>query len=673
MLKLNRLLLEVSTADGRYGADIPFANGLNVIRADNSAGKSTCLQGAMYALGLEPMLGPRHEIPLPHAMTDWLDGSGGQRLNVLESKVVLEATNGEGREFTFERFAKREGLDHRLVFVREGHALSDPAGASVASEFFARGPGSATHERGLGSFVTEFIGWHLPTFVGPDDTETRLYLESVFPLLFVEQKRGWGGIHRFVPPYAQVAGVRQRAFEFLLRLDVLDAMQQRMELQRRQQILRRGWQEVVAELKTMLRSSGVLADAVPEEPLAAWPPTVEPRLVVASGAGEWQSVFDVRQALRARLHELERPLPTAGEAAPEVEAELRQLEERLNETSRLVEELEAQIELEREQSQTMMRRVKSIKADELRYRDAITIQRYGGSILVEQINGDCPTCGQHLPEVLNAAQLPQPMPLDENLDYLREQRSVFEGLLSESNRLIEARLSEREALYDDLRRVQRQIRSSRSTLVAPQDAPAEAILRERIDIAARLEALDGAEHAYEVASARLEEIAGDWAVNVAALRALPADGLSLPDREKLAAVRESLVEQLDAYRFSSVDLADLEISLETYQPSLEGIDLGFDVSASDWIRIIWAYLLGLMEISRRYETNHPKILIFDEPGQQSTDPVSLDQLLKRAERSREFGEQVILATSEPTELLEPMLADLDLHYIRVEGKLLKRF
>jgi hypothetical protein len=517
MLKLNRLLLEVITSDGRYGADISFADGLNVIRADNSAGKSTCLQGAMYALGLEPMLGPRHEIPLPHAMTDWLDGSGGQRLNVVESKVVLEATNREGGTATFERFAKREGLDHRLVFVRDGHALSDPGGASVAREFFARGPGSATHEHGLGRFLMEFIGWRLPTFAGQDEMETRLYLESVFPLLFVEQKRGWGGIHRFVPPYAQVVGVRQRAFEFLLRLDVLDAMQRRMELQRRQQALRRQWQKVVAELKTVLRSSGVLADALPEEPLASWPPAVEPRLVVASGAGEWQSVFDVRQALRTRLEELQRPLPTAGEAAPEVEAELRQLEERLTEASRLVEELEAQIELEREQSETMQRRVKSISADELRYRDALTIQRYGGSAIVEQITGDCPTCGQDLPEVLNPEQLPQPMPLGENLEYLREQRSVFEGLVSESSRLIEARLSEREALYENIRRVQRQIRSSRSTLVAPEDAPAEAFLRERLDISNRLDALDGAEHAYELASGRLEAIANEWAATVAGL------------------------------------------------------------------------------------------------------------------------------------------------------------
>jgi len=220
--------------------------------------------------------------------------------------------------------------------------------------------------------------------------------------------------------------------------------------------------------------------------------------------------------------------------------------------------------------------------------------------------------------------------------------------------------------------MQRQIRSSRSTLVAPEDGPAEAVLRERIDVANRLEALDGAEHAYELASSRLEVIANEWALNAAALKALPSDGLSGDDREKLASLRERLVEQLAAYRFSSVELDDLAISPETYQPSFEGINLGFDVSASDWIRIIWAYLLGLLEVSRTHETNHPKILVFDEPGQQSTDPVSLDQLLSRAEHSREFGEQVIVATSEPPELLEPMVADLDLHYLRVEGKLLKR-
>ena len=43
---------------GLYGTDIAFAPGLNVIRAPNTSGKSTCIQAIIYALGLEGMLGP---------------------------------------------------------------------------------------------------------------------------------------------------------------------------------------------------------------------------------------------------------------------------------------------------------------------------------------------------------------------------------------------------------------------------------------------------------------------------------------------------------------------------------------------------------------------------------------------------------------------------------------
>ena len=72
-LRFRRLRLRAVTSDGVYGADIPFASGLTVLWADNTKGKSTCMQGMLYALGLERMLSPRREIPLPHAMTTYLN------------------------------------------------------------------------------------------------------------------------------------------------------------------------------------------------------------------------------------------------------------------------------------------------------------------------------------------------------------------------------------------------------------------------------------------------------------------------------------------------------------------------------------------------------------------------------------------------------------------------
>ncbi len=70
--KLRRLRLRALTERGWYGVELGFTDGLNVLWADNTMGKSTCLQGMIYVLGLERMLSPRREIPLPHAMTSHL-------------------------------------------------------------------------------------------------------------------------------------------------------------------------------------------------------------------------------------------------------------------------------------------------------------------------------------------------------------------------------------------------------------------------------------------------------------------------------------------------------------------------------------------------------------------------------------------------------------------------
>lgn len=58
MMKVRQLELIVTTGKGRYGVSIPFADGFTILRAENTSGKSTCVQAIVYALGLEAMLGP---------------------------------------------------------------------------------------------------------------------------------------------------------------------------------------------------------------------------------------------------------------------------------------------------------------------------------------------------------------------------------------------------------------------------------------------------------------------------------------------------------------------------------------------------------------------------------------------------------------------------------------
>ena len=63
-------------------------------------------------------------------------------------------------------------------------------------------------------------------------------------------------------------------------------------------------------------------------------------------------------------------------------------------------------------------------------------------------------------------------------------------------------------------------------------------------------------------------------------------------------------------------------------PNISGFDLYADSSASDTIRIIWAYIVALQKISLEYGHNLG-FLLLDEPAQQNTDLSSSRQLLKQ--------------------------------------------
>ena len=105
-------------------------------------------------------------------------------------------------------------------------------------------------------------------------------------------------------------------------------------------------------------------------------------------------------------------------------------------------------------------------------------------------------------------------------------------------------------------------------------------------------------------------------------------------------------------------------------PRREDWDLQADISASDSIRVVWAYLLGLLEVGKSFSTNHPGFLAFDEPRQQSTKKVSFAALLRRA-AAYPMDSQVIFATSEELGSLKEMLAEIPHQLHAVDGFLLK--
>lgn len=191
-LKIEQLSIRTNTNDGIYGVDIPFKDGLNIIHAENTHGKSTCIQSLIFALGLEGCLGPSRKVPLKTALTTQLRKSNGAMATIFESKIFLQLSNGRER-ITVLRSSMFEKA--KLVSVYRSSTIEQVLkGSSISKDYFLRDGGSATRERGFHCFLVDFMGVTLPKVMKFDGSESSLYLESAFSINYVEQTRGWGDI-----------------------------------------------------------------------------------------------------------------------------------------------------------------------------------------------------------------------------------------------------------------------------------------------------------------------------------------------------------------------------------------------------------------------------------------------------------------------------------------------
>ena len=164
MLRVRHLLIHINTDKGVFGTRQNFADGLNVVRAENYAGKSQLVQSIMYALGMEGMQGPSHAVPLAHALTDYLDykeGTEKRKAKVIDSMVSIEIENGKKQFLTVQRAIAGDRNKH-LMTVYEGRAITKKEALSSARDYYVRESGAATNNLGFHRRLKDFIGWDLP-------------------------------------------------------------------------------------------------------------------------------------------------------------------------------------------------------------------------------------------------------------------------------------------------------------------------------------------------------------------------------------------------------------------------------------------------------------------------------------------------------------------------------
>lgn len=664
MIQLRHLRLRSFTATRAFGADIPFEAGLNIVQAPNTSGKSTCLQAIIYALGLERSLGPQLTVPLPYAMREQIHQFKEDPYDlVLQSYVELEIANAQGEIVVFHRDVVG-GKSTKLIQTWNGPALSSEMPRGEQRDYFVLDGGSATNESGFHAFLAQFLDWDLPIVARYDGTECPLYLEAIFPMLFVEQKRGWSSIQGPFPTFLRIQDVARRVMEFLLDLETAKNRRRRADLRAAISELAGRWSDRRKAMEEAASRVGRIRGlaAQPSAEFAA-AQTLDLQLYYQ---GEWTRLVDVLQMATSRVAELEASqVETVEQAAPDIQTRVTDLRSELDTLSAVLEAVRGDYGAETQDNAALEERVAALETDLKRNQDAQKLQRLGSELGRAASEHVCPTCHQGVSNELLPTVESLGMALDESIAFVKSQLELYRSALLNSRERLQEIAARYRGSERDLQDKQQQLRVLRQELTRPSASPSRAAIEEIVRLEAFIDRLASIDELANSLMDELREIASEWALASSSLRQLPADELTAADKRKIEHLQTAIRRHLERYGFRSFQPGEISLSYDNFRPLVLRSDKGetvekeinFEMSASDAIRLKWAYYLSCMELMRDFSVNHPGLTIFDEPGQQEVESSSLFEFLRSASQSAQNGQQVLVSTSETYEAVSATLGE----------------
>ena len=269
------------------------------------------------------------------------------------------------------------------------------------------------------------------------------------------------------------------------------------------------------------------------------------------------------------------------------------------------------------------------------------------------------------------------MSIDENITHLKEQKKLLEFSLhshQETKASIERELQSLDASLLTLRRLAHALRSDLYSTTDPDSS--EAIMLKKIEISRKIEQYGKLQDAVDQFIKKLQELSDQWSQYLARKQCLPASGTTDNDNEKIQALKTVFIDNLKKYNYSSItDFRRIDISPESLLPTIDGFDMKFDSSASDGIRLIWAFTMALLQVSSQKKGNHPGILIIDEPAQQSIIPNDIDSFIDSLTKLP-ANSQALMAITLNSQELQDIIASLDkttYHQVSIIDKAFKKF
>lgn len=681
-MKIRAVKLRITTASGEFGFKFVFSRALTVIRGGNSSGKSTFYNTLIYGMGMEELVGGKGEKVLPYAVKEHFVYAGN-RIAVDSSEVLVELENAAGRNVTLRRAIRDSVRQSKLMEVFEGAHLTAGAELLNSKPTYLFDPGSAQKHEGFFQFLEGFMGYQLPHVPTTNGGMAKLYLQTIFAALAVEQKRGWTDYIANIPFFG-IRDARIRVTEFLLGLSVFERQAKRAELDAAALVIDSDWRKAYDTLRQAATANGVVIEGVSANPVPVFDPASA--LLVKSDGRTKTTLVDQVGNLRTEHKALGDRAESYGKASgAEALQELEVVSAELQRLSVLHERVTTNLTLQKAALDELRVLLAEANEDLERNKTALKLRSLGAQMEVEVATDHCPTCHQAVDDTLLLGIVTGPqMDLSTNIDYLDSQRRMLQnqvnGAVEEirQSEIAAADVATRLAATHDYR-------NSLRGDVSNGAAESRAIVRRQIQIELELSNLQVFNVLAATTMATFGEIADRLAANQAARRLLPKEAYSDADVSRISLFEKNFRGNASSFGYESAEIADIRISLDTLTPILSEMELReilrpkvqtsltADSSASDFVRLIWSYLLALCQTSatRGFEGRHPGLLLMDEPGQHSMRSASQRALLQLLIAQRGLQSIVAASFDENESVFKEATTGLEFQLIQWEGKVIQ--
>lgn len=624
MLRVNRIRIEIETSKGRYGIDEVLSDGLNFFASeDNTCGKSSILEAVYYGLGFEEIIGGKGDKVLTSAYKTFIE-DGEEKLDVLESKIFLEISNGN-EEITIYRTAKMNGRDSKLVTVYYSNFENISADSILVEDMYVSMPNAATNLKGFHRYLEKFLHLQLPIVSTADGKQRKLYLQLLFSCMFIEQKHGWGDIFSGMP-YLGIKNAKKRVIEYVLKLDTFSNEKQKESLKNEARRIQQEWESNIRELYNVASREYCSVIGIPEYPCIL----EESNLFGCHILKDKINITEKIAELKKEYEGLEQIKPKVVDNFDLLQNELEEIEKDIQEFEGNLTWYRRQMHQEKAVIRVLNDNIEIIDNDLRNNKDAARLRELGAQIGCASSKGICPVCQQSIEDTL----LPsigdmEIMSIDENIRHLEAQKKML-LYAKESHEANKENMDEKiQSLSGEIIMFRRLAKAIRSDLYSVDEDVSEAVVYKRIELQNKIEKLSMLLNLLDDTKKNLLKLSKEWKEYLSNKEKLPDKKFTDNDSQKLGLLRKYFVYYIEKFGYKSVlNMRDINISEETYLPIIKKFDMKFDSSASDNVRGIWAYTLALMRTSIEKQGNHPNILIFDEPKQHSIIPEDMDKFLE---------------------------------------------